>query len=219
MRKGINVVIILLMFMFIVSCGSSDELTNFSAAFKGYDYSKTAGHRYTKIQRLDGVIIYEESLDMKINRDTPIMAHKYYLKKDLNEFSLDSQFTETHYNEYYYKDSIGTENEDNITWVKKAFSEFSESITLPKLKFKKSYLSEHTLTKLADYLLLKADIKDEYTKEFFGIDENISNVYIEVRIKGKKLQEFKIVYKLELTTVETSYRVYYDKHELSVKYE
>jgi hypothetical protein len=67
--------------------------------------------------------------------------------------------------------------------------------------------------------LLKADIKDEYTKEFFGIDENISNVSIEVRIKGKKLQEFKIVYKLELTTVETSYRVYYDKHELSVKYE
>jgi len=45
------------------------------------------------------------------------------------------------------KTSIGTENEDNITWVKKAFSEFSESITLPKLKLKKSYLSETHLNK------------------------------------------------------------------------
>lgn len=219
MRKTIKVLLVLLSFMFLVSCQKSDELLDFTAAFKNYNYNKTAGHRYTKTQRLENIIICEEQMDLKINRKSPLEAHKYYYLKELDEFDLEKQFTETTSNEYYYKDSIGTLVLQEIVWEKKPFKDFSEEISLPNFKFKKQYLGEHTLTKLADYLLLRTEIKDEYTKDFFLIEENIKDVYFEARIKGKKLQEFKITFTLDKTVVELTYKIYYEEHELNINYE
>ena len=219
MRKRLSVILIIVLGVVLVSCKKSGELSDFSKAFKNYNYSKTTGHRYTKTQRLDNIIIYEETLDVKINRGSLITAHKYYYLKELSEFNLENQFKEVISNEYYYKDSIGVISEEDIIWSKSSFNEFSENITLPNFSFKKTYFKEHTLTKLSDYLLLKAHIKDEHTKDFFNITDAISNIYIEVRILGTKLQEFMIQYTLDNTMVEVGYRIYYNDHELNIKYE
>lgn len=219
MRKRTIMFIIVFMLALLAGCKSNNELSDFSKAFKNYDYTKTSGHRYSKTQRTDNIYIYEEVLDVKINKDEPLMAHKYYYQKKLSLFEVENQFEEQNYNEYYYKDSVGILDGEEIVWEKKEFSDFREIIKLPRFVFKKEYLDDINLTKLADYLLLKTNIKNEYTKDFFLVDIDIKDVYFEARIKDKALQEFKIIYTLDNSTVETTYRIYYDKHELDISYE
>lgn len=219
MRKTIILFIISLGALFLSSCNKSEEFADFSAAFKDYKYSSTTGHRYLKTQRFNDVVVYEQRFEQKVNNTKDKQAHIYSYLRELTEFNLESQYSEAINNLYYYKDSVGTVSGQEIVWEEKAFSEVINEPKLPNFKFKKEYFTEHSITKLADYLLLKADLKNEYTKDFFQIEEGISDVYIEVRIRNKKLQEFKIFYTLDKTIVETSFRVYYDNHELDVTYE
>lgn len=218
MRKTIKVFIVALLMLFIVSCKTKEELVDFSKAFKDYKYSETTGHRYKKIQRLGNIIVYEETVETLINKSDVLKAKTSYYEKKLSEFDSEQQFIETRKEKYYYKDSIGKNIEGELAWEKGSFSEFNEEVSLPSFIFKKEYFKDHDLTRLADYLLLKAHLKDEHTKDFFLIDEEIKDVYIEVRIREKKLQEFKIVYTLDKTTVETSYRIFFDEHELDINY-
>lgn len=215
MRKTLKVLLMAFLLLVITSCGKSDELGNFTKAFKDYNYSKTTGYLYTSKQSFNNVSITEKRIEQIIDRKPVLKAKTDFYERRLNEFDAEKQFNETSYTTYYYKDSVGKGEKDDLVWEKKSYEDYN-NMSLPKLVFKKDYFSDYTLTKLADYVLLKADIKDENIKDFFKIDKEMANISIEARIRGNTLYQFKIKYYQEKTIIETSYTIYYDDFEVEI---
>lgn len=216
MRKTLKVLLMAFLLLLISSCGKSDELGNFTKAFSDYNYSKTTGYLYTSKQSFNNALTNEKRIEQQIDRGSPLKAQTDFYEKKLNEFDKENQFTITSYSTYYLKDSAGKEEGEDIIWKKQSFKDYN-NMSLPKLSFKKDYFSEYTLNKLADYILLKGYVKDDKIKDFFNLDEEMTNIYIEARIRGKTLHEFKIRYTLENSLIDTSYRIYYEKYELNIE--
>lgn len=215
MRKIVRVLIVMLMFGLLTSCKKPDELLNFSKAFDNFSYSKITGYTYTKTQRQGRDEVYKQEIIHIIEKDSKIKAQTIFYEKKLGLFDPEHQFEVTNKITYYFDDSEGTYIDDVLVWKKKPFKDYGE-IDLPKLKFKKDYFEEYTLNPLSEYVLLRGTLKASSTKDFFNIDEEIEDLFIEARIRDKRVQELKLRYTIDKSTVETSYKINYDKQLVTI---
>ncbi len=216
MRKFLIVVLFSISLLGISSCGIyREDFTVFARAIKNYKYDKTTGYSYMTNQKLNGEITYEKEVINKLNRKKPVKALTTFYERSLTEFNLDSQYTEDRYETYYYKDQMGTIEGGEVVWEKKAFKDYN-TLTLPKLDLKKKYFVEYETTRLGDYFSFRGTLKEDEVKSFFKIEENISNLYVEIRIRNKQIQEIKLVYTMNKSVVETTYSIYYHEHEIEL---
>lgn len=216
MRKFITVLLLSLALVGISSCGVyKEDFTVFARALKNYNYDKTTGYSYMVTQKLDGYVTYEKEVIHKFNKKKPITALTTYYEKKLNEFDVDNQFLISNTETYYYKDQMGIIEGDEVVWEKKSFKEYNV-IKFPKVDLKKKYFVEYDTNKLGDYFSFKGTLKNDEVKSFFRIDEDISNLYVEIRIRGRQIEELKLVYSMDKSIVEVSYSIYYHEHNIEL---
>lgn len=216
MRKILLVVLFSISLLGISSCGIyKEDFTVFARAIKNYNYDKTTGYSYITTQKLSGEVTYKKEVIHKFNKKKPITALTTYYERSLNEFNLENQYSEESYETYYYKDKMGVIVDGEVVWEKKAFKDYNR-LVLPKLDLKKKYFISYETNKLGDYFSFKGTLKEEDVKSFFKIDESISNLYVEIRIRGKQIEEIKLVYTMDKSVVEVAYSIYYHEHNIEL---
>ena len=214
--KRLLIIVVFLFFLTLSGCAKeSDKSSKFRLAMMNYDYKQTTGYYFKSTQMIEGQKGNERIITQKIDWENQ-KAYTEIYERTVDNFNVNSKFTESSQTTYYHQNQIGLQTEDeSVTWQTGTLEAYINN-KLPIRTVYDSILEPGYLIKETESgHTLIGTIKDP--SQIITNADNIKRLDIEIGITFEGLLAFiqiEIVYPNSILLID--YQVYYEKQTVII---
>lgn len=190
-----------------------DDFTYFVEAIEAYSVDDINGVNLHTKQSLDGEVIHEEDMELRIDRSGPLKAMTYYYEKALSMFSEEGLYEITESTSYYSAGESLIEDLEDYQRIETTESEYLSGAGLLLKGLSKDNFVDYEIRSLDAFYILEGELKIGSVRSIFNTDISMvldNQIRIVIDQENNRFVEFEFTYQAENTEVWIEFKPVYE---------